>query len=489
LTETHLEFQLLIFYFGVLILLFISTFLHILCTLFLSALTMERQFSVHKYFFAYTLHTVFELHSPWNMERQFSPCTRLRDILESQGRRGPPEILQELNLNVSTEELLSAERAFTYADLYAVLGNEDKVAWLTPHAAIGSVNERLAQTWMQLHASCRFNFNADGNEIVAMANSREHLLEICDVVLRLLAASVVHSVTLDNRYNGFLNAPSLALMEQSQSLKVLSLQNLEMDEHHCRVLGVYSRPGLEIELKGCTIAGSGASALSEVLGQNRGPTKLHCCEIDNSVLPDGLRGNSRLKSFRQNFSEDFRVGNALRENTGLVELKLGSFNSNMNDETWADVCDSLKTHPTLEILDLLVSGWPPPVAPDVITSRTQALVEMIKVNTSIRTIHVDLCYSEHEMYRESVVPYLETNRLRPRLLAIQKTRPIPYRAKVLGRALLSARTDANNFWMLLSGNAEVTFPSRTTTIAAVPEILEYAESEYDGTHHTYESTV
>ena len=43
-----------------------------------------------------------------------------------------------------------------------------------------------------------------------------------------------------------------------------------------------------------------------------------------------------------------------------------------------------------------------------------------------------------------------------------------YRAKVLGRALLSARIDANSFWMLLSGNAEVAFPSTnaTTTLAA-----------------------
>jgi hypothetical protein len=60
---------------------------------------------------------------------------------------------------------------------------------------------------------------------------------------------------------------------------------------------------------------------------------------------------------------------------------------------------------------------------------------------------------------------LETNRFRPRVRAIQKTRPIPYRAKVLGRAFLSARTDANSLWMLLSGNAEVTFPSTTVTIA------------------------
>jgi hypothetical protein len=82
---------------------------------------------------------------------------------------------------------------------------------------------------------------------------------------------------------------------------------------------------------------------------------------------------------------------------------------------------------------------------------------MMKVNMSIHTIHLDACYSQHELYRESVIPYLETNRFRPRLLAAQKARPIPYRAKVLGRALLAVRTDANRFWMLLSGNAEVVF--------------------------------
>jgi hypothetical protein len=94
----------------------------------------------------------------------------------------------------------------------------------------------------------------------------------------------------------------------------------------------------------------------------------------------------------------------------------------------------------------------------------------MKVNTSIHTMDVDYHYSEHEMYRESVTPYLETNRFRPRLLAIQKTRPIAYRAKVLGRSLLATRTDANSFWMLLSGNAEVAFPSRNTTIAVVPNL-------------------
>jgi hypothetical protein len=63
----------------------------------------------------------------FTMERLFSPCTRYHD---SQDRLG--DCNYQLKLDVSTEELLSAERAFTYADVYAMLGNEDTVAWLTP---------------------------------------------------------------------------------------------------------------------------------------------------------------------------------------------------------------------------------------------------------------------------------------------------------------------------------------------------------------------
>jgi hypothetical protein len=99
---------------------------------------------------------------------------------------------------------------------------------------------------------------------------------------------------------------------------------------------------------------------------------------------------------------------------------------------------------------------------------------MIKVNTSIHTLRVNSCYSEHEMFPESVIPFLVTNRFRPRVLAIQKARPIVYRAKVLGRALLATRTNANKFWMLLSGNPEVAFMSRTMTIAATASVTAIA---------------
>jgi hypothetical protein len=108
----------------------------------------------------------------------------------------------------------------------------------------------------------------------------------------------------------------------------------------------------------------------------------------------------------------------------------------------------------------------PVITPAMLKFRVQALVDMLKVNMSIRTIRLHDRLRHHELFRDSVIPYLETNRFRPRLLSIQRTRPISYRAKVLGRALLSVRTDANRFWMLSSGNAEVAFPSTTATIAA-----------------------
>jgi hypothetical protein len=403
------------------------------------------------------------------MEHLFSPCNRLRDLIESQGLleefMHDIELLQDLNL-----------------DLHALLGNGNTLAWLTQNAAVARAGVRMLDCWGQLNNSCRFRISNDnGNHIYAWARSREHLLEICDIVLRLLAASVVHSVHQnidDFREYTMINAPTLAyLMEQCRSLKSLSLHDLEMDENHCCVLGALSRPGLEIELVRCKFTSAGANALAEVLGRNRGPTKLHHCEIDNVVLADGLRRNSRLKSvILWIISSSLEVGDrevvaiagALRENKGLVELELRCSHSNMKYETWVTVCDSLKTHPTLEVLDLIHGVQT--MAPDVITSGTQALVDMIKVNTSIHTLRVNSCYEEHEMYRGSVIPYLETNRLRPRLLAIQKARPIVYRAKVLGRALLAVRIDPNRFWMLLSGNPEVAFLSRTPTIAAAANL-------------------
>jgi hypothetical protein len=193
------------------------------------------------------------------MEHLFSPCTRLNDLYESGDYLGGLEQrrimadfenVKELNLDVSPQELLSAERGFTYAHLYAMLESEDTVAWLTPHATIVRPDGRADQyTYILTEGYGQFDFNVDDNEIMVVARSRQHYLEICDVILRLLAASAVHSVFLHNwsdRHGDVrVNAPALAhLTEHCKSLKVLSLHHLRMDENHCRVLGAYSRPSV-----------------------------------------------------------------------------------------------------------------------------------------------------------------------------------------------------------------------------------------------------
>jgi hypothetical protein len=412
------------------------------------------------------------------MERLFSPCTRYRDLLESRGRleaiRSRTEILKEMYLDVSTEELLSAERAFTYVDLHAMSGNQNRILWLTPHAFVARKSNGAVHYCTQLDGLCGFSFRADGKDILALTRSPERLLEICDVLLRLLAASVVHSLLLCSwsfLYGELLNTRTLAyLIEQCSSLKLLTLTAIEMDANHCRVLGAYSRPDLEIKLMRCKLTSAGSSALAGVLGRDQGPTELNYCHMDIGIgHENGLHGNSRLKSFtmcNSGNSDDVNrqvlaIAGTLKENKGLVVLDLSY--CSLSDKTWVAVCDSLKTHPTLQVLKLRMFEAAP-LALAVQKSRIQALTDMLKENMSIHTISLADGYTGgYELFPGAIIPYLETNRLRPRVHAIQKTRPIAYRAKILGRALLVVRTDANSLWMLLSGNPEVAFSSTTAT--------------------------
>jgi hypothetical protein len=109
-----------------------------------------------------------------------------------------------------------------------MLGNQNTVLWLTPRAAIARGSDKTF--WIELDSSCRFSFSADGKDMFAFARSPEHLLEICDIVLRLLASSVVHSLILHSWSfrdgdGALINAPTLAyLMEQCPSLKVFIVE-------------------------------------------------------------------------------------------------------------------------------------------------------------------------------------------------------------------------------------------------------------------------
>jgi hypothetical protein len=115
--------------------------------------------------------------STMEMERLFSPCNRLHALIESQDNfvalvRDDLRFTEELNLNVSSEDFLSTERAFTYVDLYGMLTNEYTVAWLTPHAMVALDGFRSGYNWEILtESACRFCFSVDGKDIMAFALS------------------------------------------------------------------------------------------------------------------------------------------------------------------------------------------------------------------------------------------------------------------------------------------------------------------------------
>jgi hypothetical protein len=112
------------------------------------------------------------------MERLFSPCNRFYErkeetIEELYGNgRTLEQHVRELKLDVSTEELLSAEGAFTYADLYALLGKEDSgstFAWVTRPTVFMRANGRVLLSSFDLLSDCTFSFIVDGKDIHAAA--------------------------------------------------------------------------------------------------------------------------------------------------------------------------------------------------------------------------------------------------------------------------------------------------------------------------------
>jgi hypothetical protein len=81
---------------------------------------------------------------------------------------------------------------------------------------------------------------------------------------------------------------------------------------------------------------------------------------------------------------------------------------------------------------------------------------------------------DEEIYTEEILPRLETNLYRPRVLAVKKTKEITFREKVLGRALFSVNSSPNLVWMFLSENVDAfarTEEEHETTSIEVPVVV------------------
>jgi hypothetical protein len=131
-------------------------------------------------------------------------------------------------------------------------------------------------------------------------------------------------------------------------------------------------------------------------------------QVDRSPLKSlGLSLQNRPGDQKQTLQA---IACSLRENKGLVDLDI-RFVSSVSDGAWDAVCNSLNTHPTLQVFSLREKVAFATMLPSVLKSRIEVLLDMIKVNTSIRRISLDYRFASLELYPGTIMPYLVTNQL------------------------------------------------------------------------------
>jgi hypothetical protein len=150
---------------------------------------------------------------------------------------------------------------------------------------------------------------------------------------------------------------------------------------------------------------------------------------------------------------------ALANNRGLVNLDLST--QSISNDNWIILCDSLKAHPTLT--SLVLNYTRPTLRPggdrivlmdDQKTYRTRIIADMVQRNALLHTITLSEEERDQQIYTDEILPHLETNLYRPRVLAVKKTKERPFREKVLGRALYCVKSNPNLVWMFLSENVD-----------------------------------
>jgi hypothetical protein len=414
------------------------------------------------------------------MKALFRPTTRFRDL------HPRPERLQKGFTEVELLPGLTVENIWatgiTWEEFRRFLGF-DTVMWMMPGVYV------LSGVYVFSHkrniidhplvlglggydrASIRVHVRSGRAEAAATATAT------CDFLVRLLATCESHGVNIYGRNNRMAPSPltgaalSLFFQESQICLRKVTLQEMALSEDQCRALATMSRLDIKVRISYCRLLNNVAGAFAEFLQSNRGPVELHNCKIDSRNLASALAGNSRVTSLTQDSNSLWVNDEAvmtilltvLANNRGLVHLDL--YNHYISDDNWTILCESLQAHPTLASLDLRNTmsshGYRRIVLTDDETvHRTRLLAEMVQRNTALHTIILSEGERDEQIYAEMILPYLETNRYRPRVLAIKKT-DISFRRPLLGRALQaeSVRNDPNLLWLFVSGNPDVLVPS------------------------------
>jgi hypothetical protein len=434
------------------------------------------------------------------VETFFTPTTRGRDIDREKTRTNPVKARRLRHFAESEWELspdvLSnrcTKMDMTWEDFCRFLWAED-IVWLTPELFVTTCKNRYGFAardfeWTGFVISTPIRDRTD----VPPVQMNEEILTVYvfsvtgrawelartpasawEFLLGLLARSQQPYIRIGYCNNDGRDQPSFPISGHSLSTffqeidhQHVTLAGFTLDEDQCRALAAVSSPGLEINLERCQLAPYDygcREVFIECLQRDRGPTELDRCIVSNRILTSALTGNTRVVKLRicgKPVPDNAGLGilfRSLPNMRGLLELSL--YEHYIIDTNWHILCESLKMNRTLTCLDLRRNRrWNearPTITNEQKVHRTRAIAEMLEVNAVLHTIKLSPSQIEQNICRESVNPRLETNRYRPRVLAIKQADNRSRRA-LLGRALQSelVRNQVNILWMFLSENADI----------------------------------
>jgi hypothetical protein len=322
---------------------------------------------------------------------------------------------------------------------------------------LGSSNRQAPR--LEVRAAAR------GPEIAAATTAT------CDFGVRLLATSKKNDISIRGRSSLSMSGPALShfFQESQDNLQKFTLKDVILNEEQIRALATESRPEMEVILKHCILVrdSNWHAAFVQCLHRDGGPIRLNACQIDPHVLAAALEGNSRVTRLavapHTSDAEKGVIFRSLAENKSLVQLDLNG--GPISDENWTTLYNSVKGHPTLAILDLrntiprAHNGARFPNAGQK-AQRARVLAALVQENRVLHTIRLERTMRDKQIYVELILPHLETNLYRPRVLGINKV-DIAFRRALLGLALQteSVRNKSNLLWMFLSGNQDVVLQS------------------------------
>jgi hypothetical protein len=399
------------------------------------------------------------------LEALFRPSTRFRDSNRNRPNHLPQHLTEiELLPHLTLEDVLAT--GITWDDFWLFL--ESKVVWMTLDVYVCSQYTQIYD-----RVVLRIGDDEDTSLFVYVMQGKAAALATatCDCMLRLLATCEKHAVCVegssDEESTPISGAGlSLFFIESQSCLRHVTFDSMALSGDLCHALATMSRLDVELDLRHCSLVDNDAAeAFVECLQSDRGPVELERCRIDCHVLASALVGNSRVTRLRPDFhwtrtldTGKGMVFRSLTENKGLVDLDLSGHS--IIDENWSVLCEALHGHPTLTSLDLEYTssrahnGARIALSTDQRAQRTRAIAELTEVNTILLTVVLADGERDEKIYTQEIIPYLETNLYRPRVLAVKKTIERPFREKVLGRALGCVKSNPNLVWMFLSRNVD-----------------------------------